>query len=145
MEKGIPDLEFLKTMEKEWVIGFCDIDRPRIWWSPFLKPGFRHVIALRYDVDKKIWLYLNWGKRGLALSALDHDEVDRIIEFVHRHKGRFLAIKSQKVVYRFPIMPCWCVTATRHLLGIKKTYFTPYQLYCALLKLGARPMFDSNE
>jgi hypothetical protein len=131
-------------MQEEWIIGFFDIDRPRMVFSPFLKPGFRHAMALRYDVDKKVWLCLNWGKRGLTVKALDHNEVDRVIAFVHKHNGTFLAAKAQKSVYRFPVLPCWCVTAIRHLLGIKKTYFTPYQLYCALLKSGATPMFTSN-
>ena len=142
--KGIIDLEFHEPMQEDWIIGFCDINRPRTFWFPLLKPGFRHVITLKYDVNKKIWIYLNWGLRGLSVKALDHDEVDRIIAFVHRHNGKFLAAKSQRSIYQFPLMPCSCVTATRHLLGIKKTYFTPYQLYCALLKLGAKPMFDSN-
>jgi len=140
----MPDLEFLNPMENEWVIGFCDIERPRMFYGALLKRGFGHVFAFRYDVDKGIWLYLNWSSRGLSVNALDHDEMDRIIDFVHRHRGRFLAIRAKKVIYRLPVMPCWCVTATRHLLGIKKIYFTPYQLYCALLKSGARPMFDSN-
>lgn len=130
---------------KIWIIGFFDMDRPRMIFSPFLKPGFRHATAFGYDVDKGYWLSLDWGKRGLSVNILDNDECDRLIAFIERHHGRFLEIAPQKSVYRCPILPCWCVTAIRHLLGIKRPYFTPYQLYCAVKRMGGKPIFEADK
>jgi len=127
----------------QWIIGFFDIERPRFLFSPFLKPGFRHALGLKYDPDKKIWMLMDWSKRGLKVTVHDSDEVDRIIAFVERHNGRFILCNQEKAIYRFPIMPCWCVTAIRHLLGIRKPLFTPYQLYKELKRRGATPIFEN--
>lgn len=127
-----------------WIVGFFDIDRPRMIFSPFLKPGFRHAIAFGYDVDKKLWVSLDWGKRGLGITLMNDDECDRLVAFVERHNGCFLQYDGTRAIYRMPLMPCWCVTAIRHLLGIRTPLLTPWQLYCALVKRGAQPIFERS-
>lgn len=129
---------------KQWIVGFFDMDRPRMVFSPFLKKGFRHATAFAFDPDKDCWVSLDWGKRGLSINVMDNDETDRLIAFIEKYDGRFLVCTPEKAIYRFPLLPCWCVTAIRHLLGIKRPYFTPYQLYCALRKNGAQPIFERD-
>ena len=126
----------------QWIVGFFDVERPRLWISPLLKPGFRHAIAFGYDTDKQLWLVVDWGKHGLKSRILSNEEVDQLIAFVERHKGCFLLVRAQKARFRFPMMPCWCVTAIRHLLGIRTPLLTPWQLYCALRRRGGAPIFE---
>jgi hypothetical protein len=126
----------------DWIVGFFDIGRPRFWASPFLKDGFRHVIAFGYDIDKELWLVVDWGKTGLVSRILNNDEVDQLIAFIEANKGCFLSVKSRRARFKTPMMPCWCVTAIRHLLGVEEPLLTPYQLYCALRRRGGTPIFE---
>lgn len=131
----------------DWIIAFFgDEAVEKRWWHVFTKPGFRHCFAFRYLVKADMWVAVDWSNTGLSLGTIPKEAVDIIIIAVNQSGGAFLEILAKPQERRaIPPLPLYCVTAVKELVGLRDwRVVTPWQLYCALLRRGARRMFDLN-
>jgi hypothetical protein len=125
-----------------WVVAFID-NGPGFWWDVFSRPGFRHCLAFRYMAEIDAWALVDWGSEGFFIEFLPKRFITGLIAGVKQSGGCFLEIEAKKMPPRMlPSFPLYCVSVMKHLIGLKDwRVFTPYQLYCALLKNGASKMF----
>lgn len=129
----------------KWTIIFHDNGtKPEHWWDLFTRPGFRHVYALRYLQPLDAWVMVDWSNVGLAIEFLPKRFVDALILGVNAHGGRFLDVEVKAAPRRLiPFVPLYCVSAMKELIGLRSwKVITPYQLYCALMKTGAKRIFN---
>ena len=125
-----------------WIIVFFDAGNRR-WWDIFTRPGFRHCLALRYLEPMDAWASVDWGNEGLFVDFVPKRFVDALILGVDDCGGAFLEFDAMPAQRRLlpPFFP-YCVTTMKHILGIRDfTIITPWQLYCALRKKGAKTIF----
>jgi len=128
-----------------WVVVFVPRESNDFWtlftWH---RPGFDHCFAIRYDKYCGQWLLNDWSSHGLYSEVLPKNDLDNIIRnCVH---GNWSALKYKSQAYNsIPLLAFFCVTAVKHLVGIKTWAVTPYQLHCALKKDGAESIFDIKD
>jgi len=132
------DLKFDPRI-KTWHVIFGEAQNP-VWWQKLLKPGFRHVSALGYDLKGECWLYFDPGWDGITLRAATTGEADTIIAMAMLD-GKMLQFDVQDNIVIKPRLFMTCVSQVLHLIGCNKFIFTPYKLFCALRKLGAKDSF----
>ncbi len=128
--------------KERWYVGFVDADLP--WWLRWMtRPKFRHIVMMRYDVDYKIWLFVEWSSRRLYVEVYKKDEVSCIWEDI-RARGSMLSIETKEIFGNMsPKMPIYCVTWAKQLIGLNEPFIlTPYQLSCELKRLGADVIFE---
>lgn len=137
-------------MPETWTLVFCDPeplapgaarrDRLLYWGLGFLKPGFRHVFAIRRLGTRSGWLIVNWHSGRLDLiEAIGPVDVGprRFADY-----GAFVAAMAQAGLATTVTMAAheprtWrprglatCVTAVKHLLGVTAPAAqTPWGLY----------------
>ncbi len=126
----------------KWIIVFQDSEKKH-WWDIFTAKGFRHCSALKYLYQLDKWVMIDWCTSGLFIEFLPSNIVDTIIVNVNDQKGAFVEIDMMSRSPRFaPFLPLYCVTAVKELIGLRKwSVITPKQLYCALIRLGAKKIF----
>jgi len=89
----------------------------------FLKPGFRHVYALRPLHTSGHWLYVNH-----SLTCLDLFELPQ--EFADCLTGEVVSVRARRPVSWAPRLMPTCVTTIAHLLGVQAwPWTTPHALY----------------
>jgi hypothetical protein len=122
-----------------WYIAFENARKPN-FIQRFLKNGFQHCQAFRYDSKKDCWLFLEITREGLAVLLLDDRGLGFLLAQIFAKQGRALQIalpEDTKPVFR-PFFNC--ATLAGAALGIKGA-LTPYRLYRILLSKGAKPAF----
>ncbi|MGE0190319.1 MAG: hypothetical protein AB7G80_09845 [Dongiaceae bacterium] len=126
-----------------WIIAFYD-EGPRNWWDYFTRPGFRHCLAIRYLEDIDAWVTVDSSNHGLFVEFVPKRFIDAIIVAVNDRGGRFVEIDARAQGRRlWPPLFLYCVSAMKELVGIRDwRVITPWQLYCALMKMGGKRMFD---
>lgn len=129
---------------ERWLIGFVETALP--WWLRILtRKWFRHVVALKYDPDYDIWVYIEWSSRKLFFELYKGEEVTAILMDI-KERGSLLAVESE--IARGDMVanaPVYCVTWVKHLVGFKNYFcLTPYHLYCELKKRGADVIFEKT-
>lgn len=111
----------------EWWLIFHDPVTPR-WWNRWLKPGFRHVSALRRD--GRIWVHVVPTVAFIDVNVLRTDAHPWQI-FKDATCVRVVSYRDLSE-YRTPMLinAITCVEIMKGLLGIRRfTVWTPYQLY----------------
>ncbi len=101
------------------------------WWTKFLKKGFYHC-----------FLIFGNGREWYIIDPLIHF-TDLIIvktqniEHFFKEKGYILVRTTPTVPnkIKLSLRPCTCVETVRRFLGVQdKKIWTPYQLFCFLMK-----------
>jgi hypothetical protein len=119
----------------QWLVVFCDPEdagpgQPLALrlvgglLRALLKPGFRHVYALRplHTVEGQ-WLYVNH-----SLTCLDLFELPQ--EFANGIRGEVVRVAARRPISWVPRLVPTCVTTVAHLLGVpSRPWTTPYALY----------------
>lgn len=133
------------SVQKEWLVYFYE-DGIRNRYSKYLfwlKPGFTHCGALQYDFDLKRWYHLQFTHAGIKLDVLTSTEANDIFSILYNFKILRCPIKDDWQFLRINALTC--VSFIMRLIGFWKWYiFTPYQLYCALLKAGYKPFWEER-
>tara|TARA_Y100000590_G_C15492450_1_gene928342 strand:- start:10 stop:405 length:396 start_codon:yes stop_codon:yes gene_type:complete len=124
----------------KFVVGFIDRN-DRYWFDLFTKPGFRHCLIFGYNKKINKWISFDWTKIGTEITILNNDEYIYVKSEAKKQLGAtFIEIKKIQTMYsNWSWIPMYCVSVIKSILGIKKPFIiTPYQLYCALNKIGKR-------
>ncbi len=121
-----------------WVIVFNDRLRWDFWtlftWH---RKHFDHCSAMRYHRGLGGWISVDWSSYGLNIRHMTDTEVTNIFATCSAKNIPMLKYVAKKYNKK-PIFGYSCVTCVKHLLGFDSLAITPYQLYCALKKDGAK-------
>jgi hypothetical protein len=131
---------------KQWFVAFYDapVTGPARWWQIFTRHhrGFGHCSAFGYDPATRIWLYVDWTASGLAVYSFDDQTVETLL-CAFAARGVILESDVGDARVNLPSLPLYCVSVVKHLIGYKGFAVTPWQLYRALKRRGAREMFTA--
>ena len=123
----------------QWYVAFRDVKKTR-WWQKFLKPGFRHSFAFTYDAACNRWLFLDPGWDGISLLGMHPLDFHKKLVKIYRTHTILLCDTGKDVIF-FPRLVMTCTTEIAHLLGFSTMAWTPWRLFCALRKRGAKISF----
>jgi hypothetical protein len=124
----------------EWLVCFYDPTEPA-WWAPFHRKGFGHCAAVGYLPDLRKWISVDFTRKGISVFLVGEDEMTRLFAYL-MDKGRVLRVKAKGRGRFPPISPAiYCVGMVARLIGFPTWACTPFQLFCALRRSGATPMF----
>ena len=133
---------------EEWVIAFTSRPEKSAWFHWWTHKDFKHALAFKYEPNHHLWLSYNWGKNGVDIRILTPEQMTTAcLYFKENHNAKFLIAEAKELpqYYIMELTFTNCVTAIRHLVGIRKLMITPYRLYCALKSMGCREYLeDSN-
>lgn len=131
-----------------WYVAFVDrpAGQPRRWWDIFTRPGWRHVLAFRYDAGAGVWLLVDplWS-RTLVTAIRPGAEFGAVLGGLSPVLTAVLRVDMPAVPDRLPRLPRiggWCVPATAHLLGLRCRALAPLGLWRELLRRGAVPVMQ---
>lgn len=118
----------------QWYLVFSDTEAEH-WWNRWLKPGFRHVFAIRRQGD--IWLAFSPQQGFTDIDALEGTE--SVMDIITNPHATVLHCDAERVMQglrvRSLFAPFTCVEQVKSLLGIRHWCFTPYQLYRQLMDI----------
>jgi len=132
-------------IQTEWLVYFYESDdHSDVDWFKFLKKGFKHCGALSYCEKHKLWIHLEFTHLGIKLTYLDKEDIETYFAYLKNFKVLKCPVKDQWHTLR--IKDLTCVSFIMRLIGFYKWYiFTPYQLYCALIKAGYKSFWKTND
>jgi hypothetical protein len=128
--------EWLNSSQTRWYLVFCAATRQH-WWDRLfrIRRGWSHVYALRWDGYN--WLLFN-PAFGLHRRAGDvANDRESIVCSGGAGRGclEVEAYRRERLRGRWWVGPMTCVEQIKALLGLPvHTVWTPYQLYCHLLR-----------
>lgn len=129
----------------KWIICFCE--SPNIGlWKLFTKYrfGFSHVYAVNYDPDLDIWRKVEITTHGFNFETVNGEKATQLVLEMHLCNKCVEVEVDNKPVYLPRLF--YCVSFIKHLCNIRKFWiWTPYQLYCELLKRKGSIIFESEE
>jgi len=126
-----------------WMVCFTNCGR--VWWRHLTKPGFRHVFAMTYCTDHDVWTVFEWSRAGIDIYPASSAAVEYILNAIERRGGEAWAIQHQGRGRRFPLGFVTCVSAVKHLIGIRSWAVTPHQLRSELSRRGAKRIVSSHD
>jgi hypothetical protein len=131
-------------IQTEWLIYFYESDdHSDSDWFTFLKKGFKHCGALSYSEKNDLWVHLEFTHLGIKLTYLEKKDIEDMLFYLKNFKVLRCPVKNQWHTLRIKDMTC--VSFIMRLIGFYKWYiFTPYQLYCALIKAGYKSFWKTN-
>lgn len=122
------------------------IDKDDLWWSKYLKAGYRHVFAIKFD--GLFWIRMDLTIGYTDFDVLLYDYKDSIDDIVQDNATYQHVEVWRKTRYRSILAPWTCVEMMKSLLGIKAWWIlTPFQLYKyieALKCKSAAPQISKN-
>jgi len=121
---------------QSWMVAFLDTDNPPRWWHRFVKPGYRHCLA--FGFDGRAWLQVDCMLNLLDVRSFADAEMTLVLEVLASHRARILVLERTVVSRGILRIPIYCVSTVKHLLGVRCWALTPWQLYRALERRGAR-------
>ena len=130
---------------EEGVIAFTIRPEKSAWFHWWTHKDFKHALAFKYEPNHHLWLSYNWGKNGVDIRILTPEEMTTAcLYFKENHNAKFLIAEAKELpqYYIMELTFTNCVTAIRHLVGIRKLMITPYRLYCALKSMGCREYLE---
>lgn len=132
-----------EVTEREWVFVFTN--RNDTILSRFLKNGFKHVFAMT-AIDKTTTLCIEPLRAGVE-HIFHNRDVEQIIDVCCQSEFTVLRanikIDNDKIVPRGVFVTC--ATYLAYTVGLPFFLFSPYHLYKALLKHGAREILDAEK
>tara|TARA_A100000171_G_C2104952_1_gene131803 strand:+ start:145 stop:561 length:417 start_codon:yes stop_codon:yes gene_type:complete len=132
------------SVQKEWLIYFYEAKNHTYSdWLYFLKPGFKHCGGITYNADTDTWIHLEYTHAGIRLSFLDKKELEDMLAYLKYFEVLRCPVKDKWQLLRIKDMTC--VSFVMRLIGFHKWWiFTPYQLYCALIKAGYKSFWEQD-
>lgn len=123
-------VELAGRSHTEWFLVF-EHGTERHWWTRFLRDGFHHVYALRWDGFN--WIRFDPGLGFTDVEILPHPTPD-VAGIVSTDCCAILRVTKwrERARYRVPwvLTPWTCVEQCKALLGIRAPHvLTPYQLF----------------
>jgi len=119
----------------EWFVVFHTKAMNR--WLALLACGkFKHVSALAYCPGFKAWLLFDAQWTGMRLILMPHETAKT---FYAEYTADCVVLKMTRVHRTMPVstrLGFYCVTATKHLLGLHTGALRPDAFYRACLKAG---------
>jgi len=129
----------------KWIICFCDSKNIGLW-KLFTKyrAGFTHVYAVRYDPELELWQKVEITTNGFDFQSLKGEKATELVLNMHLCNTcvevdiKYYPIYIPRLFY--------CVSFIKHLCNVRKFWiWTPYQLYCELLKRKGSIIFESKD
>ena len=129
----------------KWIICFCDSKNIGLW-KLFTKNrvGFTHVYAVNYDPELDIWRKVEITTTGFDFQTLKGDKATELVLQMHiRDTCVEIDVKDHPIY--IPRL-FYCVSFIKHLCNVRKFWiWTPYQLYCELLKRKGSNIFEAKD
>ena len=128
----------MKERPTEWLVFFCGGGPRGGWWDWFLRPAFRHVVAVRLVWDLRAWVVFDPSRDRTEILLLPNGpKADEEIARLMARATAVLRITARDE--RGMGAPVFgCVAAVKALLGIRSwRALGPYGLYRQLLARGA--------
>lgn len=134
-------------MITHWYVGFLGEyeGRKKPWFDIFTCKSFRHVLAIGYCPDTRVWVSFDTTVSSTQIELFygDDPRLNYLIAMVKLY-GKWLRVRPSN--YPCPVgrWPLTCVSSVKHLLGIRSSALTPRALYLDLVRKGAQPAFEAN-
>ncbi len=127
---GFSLLSAVDHAQVDWYLVFEDPKQGN-WWDIFLRRGFRHVYALRWDGDR--WLVYMPDKALTYVGVIEAGRND-MLAIVSSECSAILRFVATRKTWRWRapwvLAPWTCVEQVKALLGIRHPLIlTPWQLY----------------
>lgn len=109
------------------------------FYDRLMKPGFSHVLIFGTDGKDRPYVCHEWARPGIRTTI---DTTGKTFWRWARRPGvTTLEVQVSFVGNRWwPTPGFGCVRFVKLATGFRSAAVTPWQLYCALLRNGARPM-----
>ena len=129
----------------KWIFCFRKSPNRGLWrLFTFFRPSFGHVYCIRFVEEEGFWLYMECASQRMIVEALRGTDADNI---VYDMINECVCVEFEQACETIQT-PRWlyCVSFASHVAGIKANWiYTPYQLYCELIKRGGRIIFESQK
>lgn len=126
-----PDL----PIDRLWLVFFTEAEGAP-WWSRFLAPGFRHVVAAAWFDDQQRWVLIDPTRRGTVVLIYRQDQFGGRFQQLMESSSVVLRVSSTLSRSATPF-GWWCTGAIKALLGIRCRALSPRGLCRHLLRNGA--------
>lgn len=125
-----------------WTLCFDEV--PRHWLGRLVPGRFKHVRAFGFVPVQDIWIFYDVTLKGTVLrAARDHSATaDRLLS-AWAANSAMVSIKPLAQRERFP-GGFWCVTAIKHLIGLRSGALRPDVLFRDCQAHGAE-ILDGHE
>lgn len=131
VERPNPDV----AIDRLWLVFFGEADGAP-WWSWFLQPGYRHVVACAWFAEQERWVYFNPTRRGTVILLYRDDEFGGRFTQLMNSSSCALRVRSTMTRSTTPF-GWWCTGAVKALLGVRSRALRPIALRDHLLRHGA--------
>lgn len=113
------------------IVFFCDLERPR-WWRRFLRPGFRHCLALLETAMPDHWIEVDplAHMTGVRLWwPFDHKHI--AVNIIPRATAAVeIDVPDEAPKIARWLWPATCVETVKRIVGLRDYWaITPYQLF----------------
>lgn len=125
-------------IDRLWLVFFCEAEGAP-WWSRFLAPGFRHVMAAAWFDDQQRWVLIDPTRRGTVVLIYRQDQFGGRFQQLMDSSSVVLRVIARRSRTTTPF-GWWCTGAVKALMGIRCRALSPKQLCRHLLRNGAEPV-----
>lgn len=122
-------------IDRLWLVFFGEAEGEP-WWSRFLQPGYRHVIACAWFAEQERWVYFNPTRRGTVILLYRDEEFGPRFTQLVASSSLVLRVTARQARATTPF-GWWCTGAIKALLGVKSRALSPKGLADHLLRHGA--------
>jgi len=137
----------VERIRTKWLIFFYTPFNPP-WYTKWRKKGFTHVGAMTFNAEHKCWLMVEGLYGSLNVEILSGNDANKVLSYVKRLHGMVIQGEEKdtpKFRGEWWVKEHSCVSYMQRLLGLRKFFlFTPYQLFCALRKIGFTIFVDAT-
>lgn len=135
------------SIQEEWLVYFHNERTQRFakwiwWWKP--PNGFGHCGALKYIEHLDAWEHLEFTHAGIRTTILNKEESKNLFSYLYDYEILICPVKNDWHLFR--IKELSCVSFVMRLIGFYRWYIiTPWQLYCALRKIGYKRFWNKSD
>ena len=132
-------------MVNTWIVCFQKSPNIGIWrLFTLFRQDYGHVFAASYIIELDAWLRVEFASQRMRIELLVGEKSDELF-YELMNSTVCVEITAKDNPIQLPRLN-YCTSFIKHLLGIKKFWIlTPYQLYCELIKLGGKRMFEAEK
>ena len=124
-----------------WNVVFLDVPRSS-WWDWFTSDGWRHCCAFGYSVTGECWVIYDVADKTSRISIVDDYWFDRWVGVRRNRITSIIQIETKEGGDERARLGLWCVTAIKHLVGLRSGALRPKALHRDLLRHGGKPAFE---
>jgi hypothetical protein len=131
----VPKRDPNAVIDRLWLVFFGEAEGSP-WWSRFLAPGYRHVIACAWFDDQQRWVYFNPARRGTVILLYRDEEFGGRFQQLVNSSSLVLRVVARHSRTTTPF-GWWCTGGIKALLGVRTRALSPRALADHLLRHGA--------